>query len=272
MGEFFRGRESVILKTRAFWIAVSVVLALTVFGCSNKSSEEAQEQQPPPPTATVDPATAGNIVGTVRLAGDPPDFRPIDMSAEPECVKVNPKPVVPPIVVTGAHGALANVAVFVKSGLGRYKYDTPSDPAVLNQKGCMYEPRILALRVGQPLEVHNEDPTVHNINVRARKNHSWNRSEEPGEPAFTETFKHAELDVPVSCNVHPWMRAYLFIFDNPYYDVTTKTGDFELKGLPPGTYTIEARQEFYGVLDQSVTLGPKETKKIEFVFKAPADK
>lgn len=258
------------MKISPFAIAASIVLALSIFGCSSKSNN--QPQQPPPPTATVDPATAGNIVGTVRLEGDPPKFGSIDMSAEPTCVKANPKPVIPPIVVTGEHGALANVAVYVKSGLGRYKYDVPTTPVVLNQKGCMYEPRVLALRVGQPLEVHNEDPTVHNINVRASVNHSWNRSEEPGDPPFTETFDHPELDVPVSCNVHPWMRAYAFIFDNPYYDVTTKTGDFELKSVPPGTYTIEARQEYYGAQDLTVTLGPKETKKIEFVFKAPAGK
>ncbi|MGH9740088.1 MAG: carboxypeptidase regulatory-like domain-containing protein [Candidatus Acidiferrales bacterium] len=258
------------MKNRPLWIAISVLLVLTVFGCSSKSSN--QPQQPPPPTAVVDPATAGNITGTVRLEGDPPVFRPIDMSAEPECVKANPKPVIPPIVVTGDHGGLASVAVYIKTGLGRYKYDVPTTPVELDQKGCMYEPRVLALRVGQPLEVHNEDPTVHNIHVMARMNHSFNRSEEPGDAPFTETFSHAELAVPVSCNVHPWMRAYLFIFDNPYFAVTTKTGDFDLKGLPPGTYTIEARQEYYGVQDQMVTLGPKETKSISFVFKAQAAK
>ncbi|MDE3108702.1 MAG: hypothetical protein KGL02_02065 [Acidobacteriota bacterium] len=258
------------MKIRPTWIAASVLITLTIFGCSGKTSEP--PQPPPPPTVTVDPVTAGNITGTVRLEGDPPVFRPIDMSAEPSCVKANPKPVIPPIVVTGEHGALANVAVYIKSGLGRYKFDTPDVPVVLNQKGCMYTPRVLALRVGQPLEVHNEDPTVHNINVRARVNQSWNRSEEPGEPPFTETFAHPELAVPVSCNVHPWMRAYAYVFDDPYFDVTTKSGDFELKGLPAGTYTIEARQEYYGVQDQTVTLRPKGNEKIEFVFKAPAGK
>lgn len=256
------------MKIRPVWIAISVFSALAIFGCSKKAAE--QPPQPPPPTKVVDQATAGTITGTVRLDGAPPKFRPIDMSAEPTCVKEHPNGVIPPIVVTGEHGALANVAVYIKSGLGRYKYDMPQDPVVLNQKGCMYEPRVLALRVGQPLEVHNEDPTVHNINVRARDNHSWNRSEEPGEAPFTETFKHPELWIPVTCNVHPWMRAYLFVFDNPYYAVTSKAGDFSLKGLPPGTYKIEAWQEFYGVQDQTVTLGPKETKSISFVFKAPA--
>ena len=258
------------LKTRPVWIVVSIVCALSIFGCSKKANEG--PPQPPPPTALVNPATAGTIVGTVRLEGEPPKFHPIDMSAEPACVKANPTPVYPPIVVTGDHGALANVVVYVKSGLARYKYEVPQTPVVLNQKGCMYEPRVLALRVGQPLEVHNEDQTVHNIHVMATVNPSFNRSEEPGEPPFTVRFDHPELAIPVSCNVHPWMRAYLFVFDNPYYQVTSKTGDFSLKGLPPGTYTIEARQEYYGVQDQTVTLGPKETKHIDFVFKAQTAK
>jgi plastocyanin len=247
-----------------------MLCALAISGCSKKAAE--QPQQPPPPTAVVDAATAGDITGTVRLEGDAPKFRPIDMSAEPACVKENPKGLIPPIIVTGEHGALANVAVYIKSGLGRYKYDVPQTPVVLDQKGCMYVPRVLALRVGQPLEVRNEDPTVHNIHVMARVNRSWNRSEEPGDPPFTEKFDHPEMYIPISCNVHPWMRAFLFVFDNPYYDVTAQTGDFSLKGLPPGTYTIEAWQEFYGLQDQTVTLGSKETKSISFVFKAPAAK
>ena len=282
-GEFFRdGRVCRLLKSRVLraliaWDSsrrrttlklgpiqtlVFAMLGFAVIGCAKKASET-----PPPPTAVVDPAIAGNIIGTVRLEGEPPKFRPIDMSAEPACVKANAKPLIPPIVVTGDHGALARVVVYIKSGLGRYKYDVSTTPLVLSQKGCMYEPRVLALRVGQPLEVHNEDPTTHNINVRARDNRSWNRSEVPGEPSFSETFDHPELGIPVTCNIHPWMRAYLFVFDHPYYDVTTKTGEFSLKGLPPGRYTVEAWQEYYGVQDQTVTLTAEGTKSILFVFK-----
>lgn len=254
------------MRPRPFHMLAFAMLAFAVIGCAKKASEA--PPQPPPPTALVNPATAGNITGTARLVGRPPKFHPIDMSAQPACVKANPRLVIPPIVAIGTHGALASVVVYIKSELGRYKYDVPTMPVVLNQKGCMYEPRVLALRVSQPLEVHNEDPTTHNINVRALPpNRSWNRSEVPGSPSFTETFAHPELWIPVTCNIHPWMRAYLFVFDNPYYDVTTKTGDFELKGLPPGSYTIEAWQEYYGVQDQTVTLGPKETKSVSFVFK-----
>jgi len=244
---------------------VSAILAFAVIGCSKKASEI--PPQTPPPTALVDAATAGNIIGTVRMEGARPKFPPIDMSAEPACVKANPKPVMPPIVVTGEHGALADVVVYIKFGLGRYKFEVPQTPVVLNQKGCMYEPRVVAVRVGQPLEVHNEDPAVHNINVRARDNRSWNRSEEPGEALFAEKFDHPELAIPVTCNIHPWMHADLFVFENPYHEITTRTGEFALKDLPPGTYTIEAWQEYYGIEDQTVMLGPKETKSISFVFK-----
>ena len=78
----------------------------------------------------------------------------------------------------------------------------------------------------------------------------------------------AELAIPVKCNVHPWMKSYIFVFKNPYFAVTTKDGKFDLSNLPPGTYTIEAWQEKYGVQDQQVTIGPKESKTVSFTFKA----
>ena len=245
--------------------AVSVlILAVSFFiGCSKK---EFSQTQSPEPTAVVDPSTAGSITGTVKFEGTPPVFRPIDMSAEAACVRANPKPVVPPVVVLGDHGALANVAVYIKSGLGVYHFDTPTDPAVLDQVNCMYTPRILAMMVNQPFEVKNTDPTTHNIHPIPRDNRSWNRSLAAGEPPYTTTFTHPELAIPIVCNIHPWMRAYLFVFANPYYDITTKAGTFELKGLPPGTYTIEAWHERFGTQDVSVTVGPKESKRISFTF------
>lgn len=232
-------------------------------GCGRKSGEAAP---PPAPTAVVDAATAGTISGTVVLNGPAPSFHPIDVSAESACVQENPAPVIPPIVVTGEHGALANVAVYVKSGLGEYRYDVPQTAALLDQKGCMYTPRVVGIMTGQPLEIRNSDATLHNIHPMPRVNRSWNRSEEQGAPPFRATFDHPETAIPIMRNVHPWMRAYLFVFGNPYFAVTSRAGTFELKGLPPGTYTIEAWQEHYGFQDQTVTLGAKESKSISFVF------
>jgi len=244
-----------------------LALVLVITGCSKKESEE---PQPPAPTAVVDPSTAGAITGTVKLDGPPPQFRPIDMSAEAACVQANLTPVVSPIVVTGAHGALANVVVYVKSGLGSYRFDTPSTPVVLDQKGCMYTPRVLAVMVNQPLQVKNEDQTIHNVHPMPRENKAWNESEPVGEPPIQRTFTKPELAIPIACNIHPWMRAFLFVFANPYFDITPQSGEFALKNLPPGTYTIEAWHERFGMQDQTVTIGPKESKSIDFTFQSNA--
>ena len=252
------------MKIRPAALALAIILGFAITGCSKKENEDFSA--PPEPTAVVDQATAGTITGTVTFEGAPPKFHAIDMSAEPACVQENPKPVVPPIVVLGPHDALADTVVYIKSGLGTYRYDTPNDPAILDQKGCMYVPRVLAFRANQPLEIKNTDPVTHNVHPMPRENKSWNRSLPENAPPFMTKFPHQELGIPVACNIHPWMRAFLFVFDNPYYDMTAKTGTFELKNLPPGTYTVEAWHEYLGTLDQTVTIAPKESKSISFTF------
>jgi len=253
------------LKIRCATFALLLFSASSFIGCSKK---ESSETRPPAPTAVVDPSAAGSVTGTVKIDGTPPVFRTIDMSAEAACVQANPKPIAPPVVVLGEHGAFANVVVYVKSGLGSYRFDTPKDPAVLDQQSCMYVPRVLAMMVNQPFEVKNADPTTHNVHSIPRENHPWNRSIAAGEQPYVTTFTQPELAIPIVCNIHPWMRAYLFVFAHPYFDVTATTGTFELKNLPPGTYTIEAWHERFGTQDVSVTIAPKESKSISFTFKA----
>jgi len=239
----------------------------TLLGCSKN---EPSTTQPPEATAVVDPSTVGSITGTVKFEGTSPVLRPIDMSAEAACVQANPRPVTPAVIALGEHGGLATVVVYVKSGLGRYHFDTPKDPVVLDQKGCIYEPRVLAMMTNQPFEVKNTDPTTHNVHPIPRQNRPWNRSLAAGEAPYVTTFSHQELAIPIACNIHPWMRAYLFVFAHPYFEVTTKSGAFELENLPPGTYTIEAWHERLGTQDVSVTILPKQSKSISFVFK-PAE-
>jgi len=189
------------------------------------------------------------------------------MSAEAACVQANPKPIAPPVVLLGERDALANVVVYVKSGLGSYYFDTPKDPAVLDQQACMYVPRVLAMMVNQPFEVKNTDPTTHNVHPMPHENRPWNRSIAAGEQPYVTTFTQPELAIPIVCNIHPWMRAYLFVFTHPYFAVTADSGNFELKNLPPGNYTIEAWHERFGTQDVAVTLAPRETKSISFTFK-----
>lgn len=254
------------MRPATVFVALGIAAICLVPGCSKPSQEATQ--QAPQPTLTVDPGTAGSITGSVKLDGEPPKFKPLNMSAEATCVKDNPEPVDPPIVVTGPKDALANVVVYVKGNMDEYRFDTPTTPAVLDQKNCMYVPHVLAFMTNQDLHVINSDQTLHNIHPTPRHNHVWNQSQPAGAPPIDRSFPNPELAIPVNCNVHPWMRGYFFVFRHPFFAVTTKEGKFSLDGLPPGNYTIEAWQEHYGVQDQVVTLGPKENKTISFTYHA----
>jgi plastocyanin len=259
------------MKNKSLCFGFAALFALAFAGCGSKSGSESSEQPAATsatPGATVDTATAATITGTVELDGTAPRMRPINMSAEPYCQKANKVPVVPPEVVTGEHGALANVVVYVKDDMSKYSFTTPSDPVQLAQQGCMYDPHVVALMAGQTLEVKNDDQTTHNIHPMPKDNREWNKSQPPGAAPIDDSFARAELAIPVKCNVHPWMKSYIFVFKNPYYAVTTKDGKFEIKDLPPGTYTIVAWQEKYGTQQQTVTIGPKESKEVSFTFKA----
>src|SRR5215472_5861811 len=260
------------MNTKLFHFMLAAVMAVAIAGCGGKEKENESTSQPAPaaPTAgkTVDQSTAGSVSGTVTLAGTAPAAKPINMSAEPYCQKSHTSPVVPPEVVTGDKGALADVVIYVKDGLSAdYTFTPPSTAIPLDQKGCMYDPHVIAVMTGQNIEVKNDDQTTHNIHPMPKDNREWNKSQPPGAAPISDSFARAENAIPVKCNVHPWMKSYIFVFKNPYYAVTTKDGKFELKGLPPGTYTIEAWQEKYGTQDQTVTVPAKGNATAAFTFK-----
>ena len=236
-------------------------------GCGKaQPTEPASFHQNVAPGAAVDSTTAGAITGSTFLEGALPASQSIDMSSEPACAKANSSASDSREVVTGENGALANVVVFVKNGLENYRFDAPKQAAVLDQQGCAYDPRIVALMANQPLEIHNDDATIHNVHATPKSNSEWNKAQRAGSPPLRVSFPTPELAIPFMCNVHPWMRAFVFVFANPDYAVTTNAGKFELRNLPPATYTIEAWHERYGKLDQSVTIGARESKAISFRF------
>ena len=256
---------------RSKWLPIVFIAALAVAfaGCSKKESQEGAEEKPAAAPATpIDMSTVGSVTGSVTLDGAPPTFKPINMSAEAFCAKAHTSPVIPQEVVAGDKGALANVIVYVKDGLGNRSFDTPKEPVVLDQKGCMYDPHVIALMAGQQLSVRNDDQTTHNIHPMPKDNREWNKSQPPGASPIEDSFARSEVAIPVKCNVHPWMKSYIGVFKHPYFQVTGKNGAFDLKNLPPGTYTLEAWHEKYGTVDQTVTIGPKESKAVTFVFKA----
>jgi plastocyanin len=170
-------------------------------------------------------------------------------------------------VVVNPNGTLKNVYVYVKSGLGDKKFPAPSTPAVFDQHGCMYHPHVLSVQTGQEIIVRNSDGVLHNINARPKLNKGFNFGQPVQGMESKKSFDKPEVMIPVKCDVHPWMNAWMGVQDHPFAAVTGDDGSFSLKGLPAGTYTIEAWHEKYGVSDQTVTIGATETKSITFTFK-----
>jgi len=245
------------MQTKCFILAV----VLTVTFCFSRGRRV--KAGSPPSSASAGTAT---VRGEVKFVGAVPKPTPINMAADPSCAKQHPTPVLSQSLMADARGDLQNVVVFLADGLGEGKFDPPSQPAVIEQKGCMYQPHVLALQANQRLELVNDDPTTHNIHPTPANNREWNKAEPPG-TKIDEAFPREEIAIPVKCNVHPWMRSYVAVFKHPYFMVTGKDGRFNLSNLPPGTYTIEAWHEKLGIATQRVTVGANETKAIDFVFK-----
>lgn len=172
-------------------------------------------------------------------------------------------------VVVNPNGTLANVFVYVKAGLpASAKYQAPATPIVIDQEGCRYRPHVLGIMVGQNLEIRNSDPVLHNIKAKATKNRPFNISQPSAGMKTTRTFSAPEVMVALECNVHGWMNAFVGVLPHPFYAVTGADGSFSIKGLPPGTYTIEAWHEKYGTLTATVTVTGTESKTTDFTFAA----
>ena len=253
-----------------------MTLAASVACGGGNSGTSSTSSQPSSPSATpagqkVDTSIAGDVKGTVTLDGMAPKNAPIKMNADPKCVSFNKTPQFQETYEVGSDGkSLANVFVYVKDGLGNYVYDTPTESVKIDQQACRYHPHVFGIRVGQPLEIVNSDDTLHNIHAMPKGNTEFNTGQPIQGMRTTHTFDKPEVMVPFKCDVHGWMNAYVGVLDHPYFAVTDKDGNFDLKTLPPGTYTIEAWHEKLGTQTQKVTIGEKETKEITFAFKAPA--
>ena len=216
--------------------------------------------------AAIDPATAAGISGKVTFEGTPPSPQPVKLTSDPFCAGANPG-LTTEAGLVGPGGVVQNVFVYVKDGLTGRTFPAPAEPIVLDQKGCHYTPHVIGIQVGQPLQIINSDATLHNVHGLAKANKEFNAGQPIQGMKMTHTFSAVEVMVPFKCDVHGWMRAWVGVLDHPYYAVTGTDGAFSLKGLPPGTYSIEAWHEQFGTSTQMITVAEKETKDITFTFK-----
>ena len=254
------------MKTKTF-VAIATLLGLLLWvGCGKKETAEEQPGAPSPaaaPAATpIDPATAATVSGTVKFEGVAPKPAKIDMSQDPNCQGGN---VAENVVVSDGH--LQNVFIYIKDGLGNRTFDAPKDTVTLSQSGCRYHPHVLGVMAGQTIKIVNDDPTTHNIHPTPKDNREWNESQAPKAAALEKSFAREEVMLPVKCNQHPWMRMFVNVVKNPFYAVTGPDGKFEIKGLPPGDYTLAFVHEKLGEHDQKLTLAAKDAKTVDATFK-----
>jgi plastocyanin len=263
------GRETFARKGQARrpTLLSFAIFCLALSGCSGEKSPEAATL-PAGPLATPDEVNGATLTGKVSFTGPKPTSRPIDMSANPQCER-NHKghPMVAEDVVVNGNGTLRNVFVWIKIGVAQRNWAAPTAAVEIDQKDCMYRPRVIGAMVGQNIRISNSDPVNHNIHPIPQINEEWNDTQSTGEAPKLWSFSKQEVAIPVKCNVHPWMRSYIGVVSHPFFAVTGEDGSFTIKGLAPGTYTLQTWHEKFGTQEQQVTVGSKESKTIHFSYK-----
>ena len=205
-----------------------------------------------------------SVSGTITLKGTLPKPRIIDMAADPICGDRNRKPIQDWLITN--QGLLANAFIYVKGDpLNAYRFEVPESEVILDQRGCFFEPHVFGLRVGQSLRILNSDPTQHNVHPVPKLNQEWNMTQPNGAPPIVKTFRRAEI-IPIKCNQHPWMRAYAGVMNHPYFAVSDKSGKFEIRGLPAGTYKLVVWHELFGEQEIDITVQPGESRNADFTF------
>jgi hypothetical protein len=252
-------------QTRAIRILLLPPLLLAL-ACGD-NGDQARGGQDAGDHVQVDPGTAGQVVGTVSFEGAAPAPQPIDMRGEASCAeKHDGQPMDRPVAV-GDDGGLKNVYVYVREGLPGGTWPAADQEVELDQDGCIYIPRVLGLQTGQTLVIRNSDGLLHNVNARPVNQRGFNISQ-PTNMTTNRSFAQPEVMIPVRCDVHGWMAAYIGVQNHPYFAVTPEDGTYRIENLPPGEYVIEAWHERYGTQTQSVTVAESGEARADFQYSA----
>lgn len=256
------------MRLRKTGALLTAALMLSAAGCRKSHSGSSESSGT---LTSIDWKTAGTIEGTIHYAGTPPKRIPIDMAQDPACAMSGGENLTEQYLVQ--NGGLQNVFVYLKSGLGDKVYVPSTDTVTIDQKGCRYVPHVVGVMVGQPVKFINSDPTMHNVHMtpEVQGNQGVDISEGPNDSTGeTRRFGKPELMIPVRCNNHPWMEAFINVSANPFFAVSGPEGHFTIKGVPPGTYTLGADHEKLGEKTANVTVQSGQTAKVDFTYSGTA--
>jgi hypothetical protein len=260
------------MHKRTIFLGVLLLAASLVAACGGGNDDTGL---PPVPEGG---ATAGGgggfdmskanaeVTGKISFEGMPPANEKVQMSSDPYCQqKSSEYPTLETVLVKD--GGLANVIVYVSSGAPPGPYATPTEAKEIDQLNCHYRPHVFTLMTNQPVKIKNSDMTLHNIHAWAEKNPQFNVGQ-PVQGMVNETkFAQPEVPLPVRCDVHKWMGAFVGVFDHPWHTVSKEDGTFELK-LPPGNYEITAWHEKFGKKTMMVQVADNDKKEANFSFNA----
>ena len=260
-------------KQTKVWLVISIALSLLALGSACSKSEGPAANTNTAASEAKYEGPTGTISGVISFDGTPPAPRKIDTVADPVCGQKNPNLMTDDTIVND--GKLANTFIYVKEGtveggkkLTDYSWPTPSGEKTLDQNGCHYAPHVMGIQVNQKLKITNSDNTQHNIHPTPKLNPEWNQTQPNGAPPLEKSFARAEQMIPVKCNQHPWMKAYIGVMRHPLFDVSGENGSFQIKGVPPGSYTVVAWREGATPEEKTmqVTVSANGDAKADFAF------
>jgi plastocyanin len=214
-------------------------------------------------------ARSADIIGVIMFKGTPPAEKQITpIMDNPDCAALYKIAPTTHFYVVGPNGELSDVVVSLKDITGK-STGASAPPVILDQKGCIYTPSILAVQTGQKIIVKNSDNCVHNVHAKptVEGNNESNDVQMPGGADLTYTFAKPEPFLKFQCDVHPWMFAWVTVVDSPYFCVSDKDGKFVIKDVPPGKYTVAAAHRKLGEQTQEVEVKDSNVS-VNFTFEA----
>lgn len=241
-----------------------LLASLSLAGCGGDEPPDPGRPRPDRPTdpgPAADPTAPGRIAGRVVLRGPPPVRQPVAMG-DPDCVRLHAEDLLDESVIVGPDGGLAGCFVWLVAGPRRPAGPAPTEPVRVVQVGCRFEPRVVGLRAGQPLEIENLDKVLHNVHATTDLNDSFNETQLRGDVSRV-AFAHPETMIHLECHLHRWMEAWIGVVDHPHFAVTGPDGAFVLPDVAPGRHRLAVWHEVHGRREVEVDVAPGATAGVE---------